>query len=313
VEEKMPKNKFFNDLYHAPKKLWIVIFLSYLIPFVVEVNTPDDLITEVYTETIWFISLLPTFIFAYFFGKKGGIVSVLLSIKVLFLSQLVDYFSFWTVPLTWQIAFTNVVLGFGIGLLAEKLRQKQAALELAIAELNEKRKELYHLAFYDPLTHLPNRRLFDKYADEFLHYAKEANTVFSIMFLDLDGFKEVNDTLGHEAGDLLLKTVSQRLKECVRSNDIVARVAGDEFIILLPGVSHEQATKIAERVIETLQTPIVIGNSPVSVTTSIGISSYPIDGNEVKMLVKKADIAMYQAKRSGKNNYRIADENAICI
>ncbi|RAK19419.1 diguanylate cyclase (GGDEF)-like protein [Anoxybacillus vitaminiphilus] len=313
----MPKNKFFHHLYHIPKKLWVVIFLSYFIPFFVEVNTPNDLITEIYTETIWFISLLPTLIFAYFFGKKGGSVSVLLSITVLFLSQLIDNigddFSFWTVPLTWQIAFTNVVLGFGIGLLAEKLRQKQTALELALAELNEKRKELYDLAFYDPLTHLPNRRLFNKYADEILHYSKEANTVFSIMFLDLDGFKEVNDTLGHEAGDLLLKTVSQRLKKCVRANDIVARIAGDEFIILLPGISHEQAVKIAERVIETLQAPIVIGNNSVSVTTSIGISSYPLDGNEIKMLVKKADIAMYQAKRSGKNNYRIADENAISL
>lgn len=111
----------------------------------------------------------------------------------------------------------------------------------------------------------------------------------------------------------MLKTVSQRLKKCVRANDIVARIAGDEFIILLPGISHEQAVKIAERVIETLQAPIVIGNKSVSVTTSIGISSYPLDGNEIKMLVKKADIAMYQAKRSGKNNYRIADENAISI
>jgi diguanylate cyclase (GGDEF)-like protein len=135
--------------------------------------------------------------------------------------------------------------------------------------------------------------------------AAENNGELTVLFLDLDGFKKVNDTLGHDVGDLLLQEVATRLKSCTREVDTVARLAGDEFTIILSQTPKKKAVGVAERILEELQKPFSINNNQVMVTTSIGIALYSEHGPDSETLMKYADKAMYQAKKHGKNNYRI--------
>lgn len=138
-----------------------------------------------------------------------------------------------------------------------------------------------------------------------LKSSQENNRQFGVMFIDLDGFKQVNDIVGHEGGDLLLKQVSNYFKECIAEKGFVARLAGDEFIVLLHKASHDECTVVAEKIIESVSPPITILGKRVRVTPSIGISLYPQHGHEAAQLVNNADMAMYQAKEKGKNNYQI--------
>jgi len=172
---------------------------------------------------------------------------------------------------------------------------------------------IWHQAHYDALTGLPNRSLF---ADRLAHALRSMNREreqLALMFIDLDRFKWVNDTLGHSAGDLLLKETAQRLKNCVRESDTVARLGGDEFTVILPKIDgFWDAKVIAQRILKNLTQPFKLGNYEVSVAGSIGITFFPNDGQDVETLVKNADLAMYQAKESGRNTFRFftADMNA---
>lgn len=133
--------------------------------------------------------------------------------------------------------------------------------------------------------------------------------MMAVMYVDLDGFKHVNDNLGHDKGDLLLKAVADRLKECVRESDIVARMGGDEFTLILPEVEKRADVEIvAEKIKKQLNQIFELLGCTVTISSSIGISFYPADGEDVDSLVKKADNAMYQAKASGKDAYRFADQ-----
>ena len=138
---------------------------------------------------------------------------------------------------------------------------------------------------------------------QLLKSSEENKTSFGVMFIDLDGFKQVNDTLGHDGGDILLKQVSDYFKECVAQKGIVARLGGDEFIVLLHNVNHDECTMVASKMIENLSSPIIIFGKKVRVTPSIGIALYPQHGHEATELINNADMAMYQAKQQGKNNY----------
>ncbi len=162
---------------------------------------------------------------------------------------------------------------------------------------------LEQLAYQDALTGLPNRRAFLNQLEQLVVNSKQ-NT-FSIIFIDLDGFKKVNDILGHEAGDDLLKKASNIFKNCVRERDTVARLAGDEFTILLPETNQQESIEIADKIIEVMYFSIPSKN--IYVTASIGIALYPQDGEDVYTLLKKADIAMYQAKHKGKNRYQLVN------
>ena len=174
-----------------------------------------------------------------------------------------------------------------------------------ITELNAYRHKIHQMAFYDPLTALPNRALFNDRLRQMITDAAWHGQQAGLMMMDMDRFKEVNDTLGHAAGDELLRETAARLSTCVRAYDTVARLGGDEFAILLPEIrSGDDLGRIASKVLTVFQRPFVLTGKEVFVSCSIGIALYPEDSIEADDLLKYADSAMYFAKRSGRNNFR---------
>lgn len=201
---------------------------------------------------------------------------------------------------------------------------KQALIVIDdITRLKEDERTIFTMAYYDALTGLPNRRMLLDRMDHAIVNAGRTGTFAAILFMDLDRFKFVNDTLGHEAGDELLKEVSERLKKCVRAADTVsrpfsddgeqfafentvARLGGDEFIVLLPDIpKDETVVNVANRILSCFDTSFSIKNNDIFVTISIGISMFPADGENVEELLKKADMAMYWAKDEGRNNFKL--------
>jgi len=175
-----------------------------------------------------------------------------------------------------------------------------------ITALKRSEEQLQRLAFYDGLTRLPNRALFNDRLRVALAGAERQRDLIAVMYLDLDGFKEVNDTLGHAAGDGVLIEIGERIGRCIRASDTLARTGGDEFTILLARAgSTSDVTLIAERIVEAVAMPIQAGGQTVKVGTSIGISFYPNDGVDAETLQMKADLAMYKAKKAGRGQYRV--------
>lgn len=185
-----------------------------------------------------------------------------------------------------------------------------------ITERKRTEEQIRHLAFYDSLTSLPNRMLFKEQLGQALQAARREERYVAILFLDLDNFKRVNDTLGHTIGDLLLQDVGARLAQSVRGEDsvarnpsaqpnsTVARLGGDEFTVLLSRIAQTQdAAKVAQRILDSLALPSAVGGHELFVSASIGIAVYPFDGEEIETLLKNADAAMYQAKSDGRGRY----------
>jgi diguanylate cyclase (GGDEF)-like protein/PAS domain S-box-containing protein len=173
-----------------------------------------------------------------------------------------------------------------------------------ISERKNSENQLLQLAHYDHVTSLPNRVLFLDRFQQVLKNANRHNQPVTLMYLDLDRFKEVNDTLGHDMGDVLLKEVATRLMKCVRADDIVARMGGDEFTVILNNVNHQINTeRITQSILDKLTEPFNLGEEVVYISASIGISVYPVNGTEVDALIKNADQAMYFAKQNGRNRY----------
>jgi diguanylate cyclase (GGDEF)-like protein/PAS domain S-box-containing protein len=191
-----------------------------------------------------------------------------------------------------------------------------------ISERKKAEQQIIHLAYYDNLTGLPNRLLFKQRLEQFKAGAQQYGTKVAIMFLDLDRFKHINDTLGHTMGDMLLKSVADRLLKCLRKIDCVARITteginenvarmnGDEFTVLFTNISDVQdVSKIAQRILSEISKPYVLGTHEVYVTASIGITIYPIDSEDIDDLLRYADTAMYHAKDKGRNNYQFYTES----
>ncbi len=173
----------------------------------------------------------------------------------------------------------------------------------ALARMNSE-EEIQHMAYYDNLTNLPNRFLFKDRVVNAINLAKRTGGLISIIFIDLDNFKSVNDTIGHDGGDQLLKEVARNLKSRVRKSDTVSRFGGDEYMIMLNNIKDEEdISRIADKVLSIFAKPFIIQGQEFFVTGSLGISVYPIDGEDPKTLIKNADTAMYQAKSKGKNRY----------
>lgn len=193
--------------------------------------------------------------------------------------------------------------------LSEVLARVHNMLEVRLLheEARNHGKMLEFLALNDPLTGLANRRLLADRMSMALVHARRDKSATAVVYLDLDGFKQINDTMGHSAGDTLLTTVAERLTATVREEDTVARLGGDEFAISLWHVSGiDDAAAVALKVIESLSRPYVLDGHPASITASAGVSIYPAHGEDADTLMKNADLALYEAKRAGKNAYRIS-------
>lgn len=186
-------------------------------------------------------------------------------------------------------------------LLENKVRQRTAEL-LRLTE------QLEHQAFHDNLTGLPNRSTFDDKLNTAISYANRQDEHLAVMFLDLDRFKDINDTLGHDMGDQLLIELSSRLKKCLRGSDTLARFGGDEFAVLTLNTSQNHAADIATKLIDEIKQPVVIDGLNLQVTTSIGVSIYPQDGRDATTIVKHADTAMYSSKAAGRNQFCFFDK-----
>ncbi|HEY9853034.1 MAG TPA: CHASE2 domain-containing protein [Leptolyngbyaceae cyanobacterium] len=188
--------------------------------------------------------------------------------------------------------------------LEEELKRTAAELVNSNNELKISEDRLRYLAYHDSLTGLPNRKLFSERLNQSLDWANDNQQLVALLFLDLDGFKQINDTKGHDMGDLLLQSVAGRLSRCLRGSDTVSRLGGDEFTVILPAIPGEsEIEKVAEKILETITRPFELNGQIIAITLSIGISVFPRNGNDIETLIKNADAAMYRAKQQGKNKY----------
>jgi diguanylate cyclase (GGDEF)-like protein/PAS domain S-box-containing protein len=179
-------------------------------------------------------------------------------------------------------------------------------------ELETQKNELDYQAHHDSLTGLPNRVYFHRKLQEGIDKSKLDDNKLALFFIDLDYFKEINDSLGHEVGDEVLKTVTSRLRESLRKDDIAARLGGDEFTVIMQSLEHgEDASLLAEKIIKALSAPMLIDGNKLQISCSIGISLYPDDAQEEKDLLKYADIAMYRAKDEGRSNFQFYNSEMI--
>jgi diguanylate cyclase (GGDEF)-like protein/PAS domain S-box-containing protein len=188
--------------------------------------------------------------------------------------------------------------GCYIGIYSDVARQQQVM------------DRIHRLAYYDILTQLPNRQLFNDRLDQALKYAGRNNRLLGLLFIDLDRFKNINDTLGHSSGDKALALAAQRMQECVRQTDTLARLGGDEFTIILQDINEEfDAVLVAEKLLHVFKAPIRLDQHELYLTPSIGIALFPDNGSSVDELIKFADTAMYRAKELGGNRYQLFDSN----
>jgi diguanylate cyclase (GGDEF)-like protein/PAS domain S-box-containing protein len=190
-----------------------------------------------------------------------------------------------------------------------ELAGANALLQEEIVERRQAEARVHHMAYHDSLTGLPNRALLADRLDRAMHAAQRLNLKLAVMFIDLDRFKTINDSLGHLVGDHLLREVAGRLCRAVRASDTVARLGGDEFVVLVPGVHNgEECAQVGEKIIEALAAPFPFEGHNLHISPSIGICLYPDDGADVETLMRHADAAMYHAKAAGRNNYQFFTE-----
>jgi len=190
----------------------------------------------------------------------------------------------------------------------DSVRNQEGSIEgfvIIVSDITENKKEiedLEHQANYDPLTNLPNRTLFQNVAGQILAQSKRRNTKAIVAFLDLDGFKQINDKYGHMTGDGVLKHVARRLEKQMRQSDIIARLGGDEFILLLSDINAiSESRALLERILFAIKEPYRVNGLSLSVEASIGVAIYPDDNTDIDLLIRDADIAMYHSKETGRN------------
>ncbi len=255
-------------------------------------------------------------IFAAMFVTRRFFLTLLLLIFAILTMVVVANLTGWHINVTSPVSFASLVnvvaiLGatsFFVWKLASDLRQALALLETENDRIREALTHIDTLAHNDALTGLPNRLLARARFEQAVDLSKRSNERIAVIYLDLDNFKTVNDSLGHAAGDTLLCEVAKRLKNTVRTSDTVSRQGGDEFLIVIAGqADQESVATVAVKIIELLTAPFQINGMEISATCSLGVALYPDDGNDFDSLLKHADIAMYKAKDCGRNGFRFYD------
>ncbi len=209
----------------------------------------------------------------------------------------------------WRAAGASLLVIVIMAVLGRMSWQLHKARNLAMEERVAHAKRVEYLAYHDNLTDLPNRAFFSRLLTQGMQQARRYDKRLALLFLDLDRFKAINDSLGHEAGDELLQEIGRRLQESVRESDVVARLGGDEFVILLPEVNEgTEVALVAEKVLAAVGRPFTLVGQEFRITVSVGISLFPADGEDEQTLMKNADVAMYHAKEEGKNNFQFYSE-----
>lgn len=194
-----------------------------------------------------------------------------------------------------------------IDTLEQRVKERTRELEDEVMERRRAEEMLRHVASHDGLTDLPNRSLLMDRLDRAIHRSHRDAKKCAVLFIDLDGFKPINDTLGHDMGDLLLREVAQRLTESIRETDTAARFGGDEFVVLLTDLQHiDDTAPAARKILDNLCKPVNLNGTDATIGASIGVALYPDHGENAEAVLKKADDAMYEVKESGKNNFAIA-------
>ncbi len=186
------------------------------------------------------------------------------------------------------------------------LSEANQTLQREMAKREKMQEDVEKLAYYDHLTGLPNRVMFSTHLTRAISLSKRLEKILVVMFLDLDGFKMINDTLGHSMGDSLLVEVSKRIAESLRESDIIARIGGDEFVILIENIQDiDSLNTIANKILGSFKKPFTVGDQELYITTSIGVALCPTDGDTAESLIKNADLAMYKAKEKGRNQWAL--------
>ena len=236
-------------------------------------------------------------------NRMGYIASVLLNMYSMLISI------FFMVQTKSPTALPGVISYAGAFLIITliifyKKRAGGYLIEIESQKMNliESESKLHKMAFYDSLTGLPNKELFINRLEQDISLAKRNGKLIGTMFIDLDSFKSVNDTMGHSAGDIVLKSVAERFAFCVRKEDTVSRFGGDEYLIQICNFEKvEDLHKITKKIMDSLQKPIMVNDVEFVITASVGVAVYPVDGEDPETLIKNADIAMYAAKNKGKD------------
>ncbi len=236
-------------------------------------------------------------------NKMGYIISMTLNTYSIIAAIIFIVFTSSPVSLPGVISYLGAIF------IITLLRYYKAHTDNYIEQINHQKKtleesenKLQRMAFYDSLTQMPNKDLFISLLEQSIHNAKRNGSLIGVMFIDLDSFKAVNDTMGHSAGDMVLKQIAERLRQSLRKEDTVSRFGGDEFLIQVANIERvEDLYKISNKIMEIFQKPVVVNNVEFVITSSVGVAVYPVDGENTESLIKNADIAMYSAKNKGKN------------
>ncbi|PXX91641.1 hypothetical protein DIT71_07120 [Marinobacter vulgaris] len=265
-----------------PQKVFALLIIIILTALVIQFGKMDEQYSRYY-----YLILIPVVWSTVKWGLGNGLVFAFIGnlfALSLFIFSGYSHYGIFEVQIMFAISIVTVIL---VGL------------------VQDERDIFYHRAMYDDLTGLANMRIFREVCFTSIARAKRKGHKSSVLFIDVDGFKSVNDTFGHKVGDEILHKLGQEIKGCVRDSDIVARFGGDEFVVFLDEISDEEAAGVSEKIIEQLAFLSRIHTDAVELGASIGISLYPRDGTDIDTLIRKSDDAMYVAKKDGKNSYRI--------
>lgn len=225
--------------------------------------------------------------------------------RYLYLAGAVSITGFMLVLTMSEYWLTHRVLGIGLLTILVIIPVYFASL---VRQLHAALAHMRTMATHDALTGLPNRHSFYEHLHHAIRLAEQNSVPFAVVFVDLDGFKPINDALGHAVGDAVLKSVARRLEQSARKHDVISRYGGDEFVLILTGIQKNEVPSVAHKIINTIALPYEAGGKTVSLTSSVGIATYPDSGRTVDELVAHADAAMYRSKRAGRNSFCLDGE-----
>jgi diguanylate cyclase (GGDEF)-like protein len=256
------------------------------------------------TYALYFLDAAGTAVFGvYLFNACGN--GFRFGPRYLYLSSALSIIGFTFVLATSEYWVSHLTLGIGLLIVLLVIPMYFASLA---RQLHDALARMRAMATHDTLTSLPNRHSFYEQLQQAIKFAERNSISFAVIFIDLDGFKPINDSLGHAAGDEVLKSVARRLKQTVRQGDVVARIGGDEFVIMLSGIDMTSLLSVVRKIIDTIAAPYTVIGKSVTLTSSAGIATYPDSGRTVDELVAHADAAMYRSKRAGRNCFCLDGE-----